>query len=197
LTVNVIVIDWLTLFEEAATENVDVPVGVRFGFGELLPPPPHAIAALRITNIQKRADNTGSFRFGRLRPAGNKTKAAKPSAAVGIPGFGRAGNSGNPCNAAFGPVVVTVRLVVVVALMGVIWAGMKVQFAPVGSPEQENTIAVFKLGTDATVIVNGADPPADTVALVADEVKTNGAAFVPTIWVRSGETLDPKLESPL
>jgi hypothetical protein len=169
------------LFEEPITSNFDVPVGVSFGGGELLPPP-HAIATLKMTNIQKRADHNASFRLACFRPAGNKAKAERPRAASGIAGFGREVNpTGNARSAAFDPVVVTVRLVVVVALLGVICAGVKVEFAPVGSPEQDNTIAVFKLGTDATVIVNVADPPADTVALVADEVRTNGAAFVPTI----------------
>ena len=66
----------------------------------------------------------------------------------------------------------------------------------VGSPEQLSEIVVFRPGTVKAVIVNVADPPADTVALLAEDESENGAAFVPTICVIVFE-LAAKLASPL
>ena len=66
-----------------------------------------------------------------------------------------------------------------------------------GRPEQLKATGVVKPGTDANEILNAADWPAGTVALIKLEAIANGAAFVPMIWVRTGDVLAAKLLSPL
>ena len=66
-----------------------------------------------------------------------------------------------------------------------------------GKPEQLKVTGVVKPGTDIKEIVNPADWPAGTAALVELAVIANGAAFVPMIWVRAGDVLAAKLLSPL
>ena len=159
-----------------------VPFGVTFcrvGVGVF--PPPHAIGPVKITDTQSRTNAAIAALWLRcLLTANRMARAKKPKAANGT-GFGCFGRSKNGRMTEPDPVVVMVRLAVAVAPFGVICAGLKLQFAPAGSPVHESEIALLTLGTVATVIANIVDPPAVTVAFVGDEDTVNGAAPLPTI----------------
>jgi hypothetical protein len=194
------VVVWLLPLAEAITVIFEVPLGVTFTGGGvvLLELPPQATAPVKITKTQSRT-NAGStvLCVCCFRIKASISSTSKLRNANGKTGLGPLGEPGNGPKTDPEPVVVMVSVVAADAPFGVICAGLKLQLAPAGRPEQESDIALLALGAVAKLIVNVADAPADTIALVGDADTVNGTELVPTICVIAAEVLAAKFESPL
>ena len=90
--------------------------------------------------------------------------------------------------------VVIVRLLVVAFAFVVTAGGLKVQPASAGNPEHDKLIEFVNEPCGVIVSVNGAELPADTVAVVGAEDSEKSLAL--TDWANNEEVLPALLASP-
>lgn len=188
---------WLLPLAEAVTVICEVPSGVPFTGGvELLELPPHATTPVNTAKMQSRTNTATALCVCCFRFRASITSTSKLRNANGSAGLGDVGEPRKVPKTEPDPVVLMVSVVVADAPFGVICAGLKLQLASIGNPEHENETALFRLGAVANVIVNVADPPADTVLLPGEADTAKGAVLVPTSWLTMEDVLEPKFESP-
>ena len=159
-------------FEVIVTVMELVPGGVTCGGGVFEPlPPPLPPQATSIDSSIRHAPRKHRFLF-RFRRAGTNTK---PTKAPKLKAANATYLAGPRCiglaSAAAVPAVVTVICTEVLPFAaGVALAGLKVQVACSGTPEQVNVIVLLNPPSEVTVRLNVADWPARIVALNADEL---------------------------
>ena len=139
LTVNVRV-DWCVTDPDIAfTVTVYVPAGVPEDGGGGVVPPPHPSPARTVASTSIR--HAGAILFLRDPPS---TRPAVSKKALRRARLNRPPLECGICAAKVRPVVVIVRVLFAADPFGVTEAGLKVQPAPAGSPEQLRVTAALK-----------------------------------------------------